>query len=100
MDRIYHNNNVQRIGLMEITEKQLSDMKHAIGYDSRMIDNDGIYNAYRNFFGVRKEVSSWEELVLAGYATKRTVFADVVYHLTDKAISYLEGILSIKITRN
>ena len=83
---------------MEITEKQLNDMKHAIGYDSGKIDSNGTYGAYRNFFGVRKESSSWEDLVLAGYATKRTVLDDVVYHLTGKAISYLEGILSIKIT--
>ena len=83
---------------MKLTEKQISDMKHAIGYDSRKIDSSGTYNAYRNFFGVSKESPSWEELVIAGYATKRKVLNDVVYHITDKAISYLERILSIKIT--
>ena len=82
---------------MEITEKQLNNMKHAIGYDVRKVDNNGEYNAYRNFFEVSKDSPSWDELVFDGYATKRTVFGEVVYHLTDKGINYLEGILSIKI---
>lgn len=55
---------------MELTEKHIQKMKHALG------------NGSRNFYGVRKPDPAWEELVDAKYATRNEVFGETVYHVT------------------
>lgn len=79
-----------------LTQKQISDMKHAIGYAPDMVKK-GKYKAYRNYFAVGEENESWEELVKNEVATKRTRFGDTVYHLSVKGISILSDILGITI---
>lgn len=55
---------------MELTEKHIQKMKHALG------------NGSRNFYGVRHPDPAWEELVDAKYATRNEVFGETVYHVT------------------
>ena len=67
---------------MELTEKSILKMKHALGR-----------NGSRNFYGVRKPDPMWEELVVAGYATKNEVFGETVYHVTEQGKAALNRIL-------
>jgi hypothetical protein len=80
-----------------MTNEQINDMKHAIGYDSNQVKR-GKYDAYRNFFntGIDKD-ESWELLVENGYAIQSTCFGQNIYRVTRKGIDFLESILSVKI---
>ena len=80
---------------MNLTERQISDMKHAIGYEPRLVDN-GVYRAYRNFFAAGK-IGSWEILIINGLAGKRKNHIEMYYYVTGRGIEALENILSIKI---
>lgn len=79
-----------------ITVEQFSDLKHAIGYKRDKI-KDGKYYAWRNFFGVSNESEQWEDLVNRGFATKNTVFGEIVYHVSDEGFQFLSDILDIEI---
>ena len=57
---------------MELTEKAIQKMKHALGKGTR------------NFYGTETPDPVWEELVEAGYATKsfNVMFRETVYRVT------------------
>lgn len=69
---------------MELTEKAILKMKHAVG------------NGSRNFFGTRTPDPVWEELVEAGYASKarNEMFNEIVYRVTKKGKDALSRILA------
>lgn len=81
---------------VSITAGQISDLKHAIGYKSERI-KDGKYYAWRNFFGVSKEVPEWDDLVLRGLATKRKQFNETVYHVSDEGFKLLSEVLDVEV---
>lgn len=66
---------------MELTEKHIQKMKHALG------------NGSRNFYGVRKPDPAWEELVEAKYATRDEVFGETVYHVTKQGKAALKRVI-------
>lgn len=66
---------------MELKEKHIQKMKHALG------------NGVRNFYGVRKPDPEWEELVEAGYASKGKVFDETVYRVTNQGKAALKRVL-------
>lgn len=66
---------------MELTEKHIQKMKHALG------------NGSRNFYGVRKPDPAWEELVDAKYATRNEVLGETVYHVTKLGKEVLRRII-------
>lgn len=67
-----------------VTYKQISDMKHAIGFSNRKVrgTKHRKYEPYRNYFCAgERDRESWDTLVDIGLATKRgksiyTVSAD------------------------
>ena len=67
---------------MELTEKAIMKMKHAVGDGSR------------NFFGTRTPDPVWEELVEAGYASKsrNEMFNETVYRVTEQGKAALRRI--------
>ena len=66
---------------MELTEKHIQKMKHALG------------NGSRNFYGVRKPDLAWEELVEAGYARKGEVLGETVYRVTNQGKAALKRVV-------
>ncbi len=68
---------------MELTEKAIMKMKHAVG------------NGSRNFFGTSRPDPVWEELVKAGYATRHynEMFGETVYRVTREGKEALRRIL-------
>ena len=82
----------------DITIAQLDDMKHAVGFRIDRIQ-DGKYNAFRNFFAMNEEQASWEDLVIRGLATKRKLFNETVYPVSDEGLLLLSNVLSIEIIK-
>ncbi len=66
---------------MELTEKHIQKMKHALG------------NGSRNFYGVRRPDPAWEELVEAGYAAKGEVLGETVYNVTNQGKAALKRVI-------
>lgn len=87
----------------EVDERQLSDMKHCIGFSKDRL-RDSKYLAWRNYFTTSDHVDSWDNLILQGLAEKRDFKLGVgknpqVYFLTDKGFKYLEQELKIRIVK-
>jgi hypothetical protein len=78
---------------MMVTEKQLKEMRHALGID----ENTAKGIQYRNYFCTYGEDASWEELVNLGLATKHKFPKGLLpengldYCLTDKGIAVARG---------
>lgn len=84
---------------INITTEQLDNLKHTIGFKIGNVEN-GVYYAYRNFFGVGKNIASWDELVTKGLAAQTKKFDEVVYYVTDEGFKLLSEILDVEITRD
>lgn len=81
---------------ISITARQISDLKHAIGYKPDKI-KDGKYYAWRNFFGLSKECEQWEDLINRGLATKNIVLGEIVYHVSDEGFKLLSEVLDVEV---
>lgn len=80
-----------------LTISKLEKMEHAIGYHSRRVDN-GTFRPFRNFYAQYEKDPEWEELVADQYATReQSLFGEVLYRLTDKAVDALSKALFINI---
>jgi hypothetical protein len=79
-----------------LTEKQISEMKHAIGLLPWYVEN-GVFKPYRNYFEASGTLDSWECLVQEGIAVKNKNFIGIYYSLTEKGCSLLSDIVEIKI---
>ena len=76
-----------------ITEKQISDMMHALGVTGKT----NMYDYSRNFFGCSGDDEDWEQLVKLGFAKKHPVnnpyvFDRVIYSVTASGIEFLAKI--------
>ena len=88
---------------------QISDMKHAIGFDSNSelkvgVDGNRVYEYYRTYFITGSgRVKRLDELVEIGlmevYQLPQWYCGGFCYSLTDKGIKLLEQIYSINIRR-
>lgn len=83
---------------ISLTIEQIENLKHTIGFKIDKVEN-GVYYAYRNFFGVGKNIPSWDDLVVKEIAGRTTKFDEVVYYVTDKGFELLSEILGVEITR-
>lgn len=84
---------------MEISEKAIIKMKHALGCD-RMHVEKGIQEYHRNFYAVRNPQEEWETLVTIGYATKFENFmGEHVYKVSDKGLKKLESLFDVTFVR-
>lgn len=83
---------------IKLNFKQISQMKHCIGFDERKRSVDGKYFAYRNYFSTPEPDDDWDELVYLGLAGRGDSKRYTFYSLTKKGIKYLEILLSLKIT--
>lgn len=79
---------------MELTEKAITKMRHALGCDF-MKPANSVQKYHRNFYAQRGTSDVWEELVTAGYATKREQFGETVYHITNAGIKKLGAVLGV-----
>lgn len=81
----------------KVTYKQISDMKHAIGFDNRKVHGTKYrkYEPYRNYYNTGlRDVESWEQLVTIGLATKSR---NNVYHVSDDGRMFLKFVTGVEI---
>lgn len=81
-----------------ITYKQMSDMKHAIGFDNRKVKGTKHrrYEAYRNcFYAGECDIADWDYLVNIGLAGKCK--EDQYYYVTSDGGIFLEYVTGVKI---
>lgn len=81
-----------------ITYKQISDMKHAIGFENRRVT--GIkrrkYEPYRNYFCAGEcDIPDWDNLVSIGLADKCK--DERYYYVNDDGRIFLEFVTGVKI---
>lgn len=86
---------------MDITLKQIENMKHAIGFQRDRVKR-GKYIAFRNYYTTNDINLSWENLVEFGYATRRKLNGHVgdngqVYFVAKKGFELLERLFEVKI---
>ena len=83
-----------------LTYNQISNMKHAIGFDNRKVrgTKHRKYEPYRNHFvtGVDNN-SSWEYLVSIGFATKSS---ENCYHVSDDGKLFLQYVTGVEILKD
>jgi len=74
-------------------------MRHAIGLVGEDIKRDK-YTPYRNHFVITGQDSDWEELVVAGYATKRAfdTGGQTAYYVTNEGAKSLSDLYDIIIS--
>jgi len=80
-----------------ITYKQISDMKHAIGFDNRKVrgTKHRKYEPYRNYYNTGpQDVESWEQLVSIGFAEKSS---DNWYRVTADGRYFLRLVIGVEI---
>jgi hypothetical protein len=80
-----------------VTYKQISDMKHAIGFDNRKVrgTKHRKYEPYRNYFNTGvADVKSWEQLVSLGLARKSS---GNWYHVSDDGREFLKRVTGVEI---
>lgn len=80
-----------------VTYKQISDMKHAIGFDNRKIrgTKHRKYEPYRNYYNTGPgDIDSWEQLVSIGFAEKG---AENWYSVTDDGRYFLRLVTGVEI---
>ncbi|MGF7012012.1 hypothetical protein M2146_002566 [Lachnospiraceae bacterium PF1-22] len=80
-----------------VTYKQISDMKHAIGFDSKKVrgTKHRKYEPYRNYYNTgERDVEDWEMLVKLGFANKSR---ENFYHVSNDGRIFLERVLGVKI---
>ena len=89
---------------MDITLKQIENMKHCIGFRPDRVKGRKYrkYVVFRNYYTTSDINLSWENLVEFGYATKRKHDNGVggnpqVYFVTRKGMDALEKILETQI---
>ena len=84
-----------------LTATQINDMKHCIGFDTKKVRR-GKYEAYRNYYTTSNEHAGWDEIVNAGFASKRSFPRGVgdnpqCYILNEQGFKFLAEILGCKI---
>lgn len=81
----------------KVTYKQISDMKHAIGFSDRKVRGTKYrkYEPYRNYFDAgSRDIEDWEQLVSIGLAIKSR---DNWYHVSDDGRVFLKFITGVEI---
>ena len=84
---------------LKLTSQHIGKMRHAIGLVGENIKRDK-YTPYRNHFVITGQDSDWEELVVAGYATKRMFEKgrQSAYYVTNEGARILSGLYDIIIS--
>lgn len=82
---------------VQLTIKQIENMKHAIGFDLTKIKR-GKYSAYRNYFTTSGLDKSWDDLVNKGYAQVGNFGKGKWYSVSQDGIKALETIYEVNIT--
>lgn len=86
---------------MHVTYAQISDMKHAIGFENGKITGriHRKYIPYRNFFTAPGEVLGWEDLCRLGFAVRRSLerYRGVCYSVTPDGFLFLERVTGVQI---
>ena len=80
-----------------VTYKQISDMKHALGFDNRKIrgTKHRKYEPYRNYYNTGAEdINSWQQLVSIGFAEKVT---ENWYCVTEDGRCFLSLVTGVEI---
>lgn len=81
-----------------VTYKQISHMKHALGFDNRRVTGTKYrkYEPYRNYFCAGEcDKPDWDHLVSIGFATKCR--DERYYYVTDDGRIFLEIVTGVKI---
>lgn len=86
---------------LNISNAQLEDMKHCIGFNPIKVKNDK-YFAWRNYFTTADHDASWDNLVILGLAVKSAFRLGRgpnphFYQVSKEGFKYLEDVLNIKI---
>jgi len=80
-----------------VTYEQISNMKHAIGFDNRKVSGTKRrkYEPYRNYYdaGVN-DIPSWEQLVSIGFAEK---WNGNWYRVSDDGREFLRIVMGVEI---
>lgn len=84
---------------MHVTYKQISDMKHAIGFENRRVTGriHRKYVPYRNYFALSHADPDWEDLCKLGFASKESLLTSVMYYVTPDGFIFLERVLGVQI---
>jgi hypothetical protein len=86
---------------LDISIRQIDDMKHYIGFNENKVKSDKYY-AWRNYFTSSDHDESWDNLVINGLAVKRDFKLDSgrnpqCYSVSREGFKFLENQLNIKI---
>ena len=82
-----------------ITYKQISDMKHALGFDNRKVTGTKHrkYKPYRNYFNTgERDIDDWEKLVAIGFAERSS---KNYYNVTEDGRMFLKIVTGIEIEK-
>lgn len=87
---------------LDISIKQVDDMKHCIGLNQQNKVKDNKYYAWRNYFTTSDHDESWDNLVINGLAIKRDFKLGSgpnpqCYSVSKEGLKFLENQLNIKI---
>lgn len=86
--------------LEQITYRQISDLKHAIGFDNHNVKGTKhrTYKPYRNyFFAGESDKANWNQLVELGLAEE---FQPNYYCVTEDGKEFLRLVTGVKITED
>lgn len=82
-----------------VTERQLKEMKHAVGFNRGNVKR-GRYAMYRNYFTTPGRCESWDKLVEMGLAERSDGQCGYVYCVTNNGIEFLSGLLEVKLVES
>jgi|GEM_PF-610717 len=87
-----------------VTVKQLSDMKHAIGFAGSRVTGTKHhkYKAYRNYFTTSGKHEGWDELCRFGFAEGDPFHGggegSMIYRLTTEGMKFLSRLFEVEIS--